>query len=121
MYSDLPPDVRTSHPFHMYDEIRAQPEAVRQALQQSREHGAGAVRTLARARRVFVAGCGTSFHVAQCGAWFLEAFSAGKLEARAIQAYELLTYFSSLRPDDVVVTVSHSGTTTMVRRLIERA
>lgn len=121
MYSDPPGDARASHPFHMYDEITAQPEAVRRALQESQEHGVGAVRALAGARRIFVAGCGTSFHAAQCGAWFLEAFSAGKLEARAVQAYELLTYQPGLRPDDVVIAISHSGTTTMVRRVVDRA
>jgi glucosamine--fructose-6-phosphate aminotransferase (isomerizing) len=70
---------------------------------------------------VFLTGCGTSFHAAQGGSWFLQTFSRGTIDARAVEAYELATYFPSLRPDDVVVGVSHSGTTTMTVRALERA
>ncbi|MBV9282866.1 MAG: SIS domain-containing protein [Chloroflexi bacterium] len=121
MYDNLPADVRTRHPFHMYDEIKAQPDAVARSLRLVEERGAGAVALLARARRVWVTGCGTSFHAACLGAWSLQAFSRGKVDARAVEAYELVTYQPGLRPDDVLLAVTHSGTTAMTLRALERA
>lgn len=121
MYDDLPADVRHKHPYHMYEEITAQPEAVARSLLLVARHGAEAISLLARARRVLLTGCGTSFHAARAGAWFLQSLSRGTVEARAVQAYELATYLSGLRPDDLIVAVSHSGTTTMTLRALERA
>jgi glucosamine--fructose-6-phosphate aminotransferase (isomerizing) len=105
----------------MYDEITAQPEAVRRSLERAQEHGTDAVRLIGRARRVFLAGSGTSLHAAEIGAWFLRMFSRGRIEAWALQSYELVTYLPGLRPDDLVLAVSHSGTSTMTTRVLERA
>jgi glucosamine 6-phosphate synthetase-like amidotransferase/phosphosugar isomerase protein len=121
MYAKPPANARTRHPYFMYEEIKLQPEAVARSLSLAEEQGAEAVQTIARGRRIFLTGCGTSFHAAQVGAWFFQYFSQGKIDARAVQAYELVTYLPGLRPDDVVVGVSHSGTTTMTRRALDRA
>jgi glutamine---fructose-6-phosphate transaminase (isomerizing) len=120
-YGQLPAEVRDSHPYFMYHEIKSQPEAVARSLELVAAHGAGVVRVIAQARRVFVTGCGTSFHAAKVGAWLLRSFSLGKVDARAVQAYELVTYLPGLRPDDVVLAITHSGTTTMTVRAVERA
>jgi len=116
-----PADARTKHPYFMYEEIKAQPEAVARSLSLAEERGADAVQTIARGRRIFLTGCGTSFHAAQVGAWFFHSFAQGKIDARAVQAYELATYMPGLRPDDVLVAVSHSGTTTMTLRAVHHA
>lgn len=121
MYEPLPSDIRERHPYHMYDEIKAQPEAVARSLRLAAAHGASITRIIAGARRVFVTGCGTSFYAAQGGAWFLRSFTRGGVDARAVQAYELAQYLPGLRPDDVVVGVSHAGGTTMVLEALERA
>lgn len=121
MYSDLPANGRTQHPYHMYDEIKEQPNVVRDALQSAAEHGDGVGRLVAGARRLFLVGSGTSLYAAQGGAWMFRSFSRGKIDARAMQAYEFATYFPGLRPDDVVIAVSHSGASTMTRRALERA
>src|SRR5947209_919960 len=121
MYSSLPDDVRDAHPYFMYEEIREQPEAVRRSLEIVASEGAAVAALLARARRVLVTGCGTSFHAAQCGAHFLRWFTSGQLDARAVQAYELVTYAPALRPDDVVIGVTHSGSTTMTLAAMRRA
>jgi glucosamine--fructose-6-phosphate aminotransferase (isomerizing) len=121
MYSDLPGDVRDRHPYHMYEEIKAQPDAVERSLQFAAEQGGPVVGVIAGARRVFVIGCGTSFHAALGGAWFLQSFSRGSIDARAVEAYEFLTYHPALQPNDVVIAVTHSGETTMVLRALERA
>lgn len=121
MYTRLPDNVRSEHPYHMYEEIREQPDAVARSLDLAVRHGGAVVRVLAGARRIFVTGCGTSFHAAIGTAWFLRSFSRGKLDVREIQAFELATYLPGLRPDDVVVALTHSGTTNMTLRSLERA
>ena len=121
MYSELPPDIRERHPYHMYDEIKAQPEAVARSLSIV-ERDAAAVRdAIGAARRVFVTGCGTSFHAAEVGAWMLRGFSDGNVDARAVIAFNLATYDSGLGDRDIVLGVSHSGTTTMTIRALRRA
>lgn len=121
MYSDLPPNRRTQHPYHMYEEIKEQPAVARSALQSADEHGDAIGRLVAGARRLFLIGSGTSLHAAEVGAWMFRSFSRGKIDARAMQAYEFATYFPGVRPDDVVIAVSHAGTSTMTRRALERA
>lgn len=119
MYGQLPDDMRDHHPYHMIDEIKAQPDAVARAISITQRDSGDVVRILGAARRVFLTGCGTSFNAARCGAWFLRGFSRGKIDARAVEAYELATYFPGLRPDDVIVALSHAGSTTMTMAALE--
>lgn len=105
----------------MYEEIKEQPNEVRGALESAAEHGDGVARLVAGARRLFLIGSGTSLHAAEVAAWMFRSFSRGKIDARAMQAYEFATYFLGMRPDDVAIAVSHSGTSTMTRRALERA
>lgn len=121
MYADLPRDIRDRHPYHMYDEIVMQPEAIERSLRLAGEHGAGVVKAIAGARRVFLTGCGTSFHAALGGAWALRSFSRGSVDARAVEAYEFQTYLPGLQPNDLVIAVTHSAETSMVLRALERA
>jgi glucosamine--fructose-6-phosphate aminotransferase (isomerizing) len=121
MYSELPADIRDQHPYHMYDEIKVQPEAVARSFTLIEKQGSEICPLLSRARRVFVTGCGTSFHAAQGGAHLLQAFSRGGIDARSVQAYEFVTYYQGLTADDVVIGVSHSGTTTMTTRALQKA
>lgn len=120
MYTS-PATVRTAHPYFMYDEIREQPEVVERSLRQVRDSGSGPSRLLAAARRIFLVGSGTSLHAAEGGAWFLRTFSRGRIEAHAVQSFEFVSYLPGLRPDDAVVAVSHSGTSHMTIRALERA
>ncbi|HEX6508108.1 MAG TPA: SIS domain-containing protein [Chloroflexota bacterium] len=121
MYSELPFDSRTAHPYHMYDEIKGQPDSVRRSLERVEEQGSKITCLLAQARRIFLIGSGTSLHAAEIGAWFLRSFSQGRMETISLQSYEMALYFPGLRPDDVVVLVSHSGTSAMGIRALERA
>src|SRR5947209_13568607 len=52
VYAQLPADLRTRHPFHMYEEIKSQPEAVARSLLQAEVTGEEAARTVRDARRV---------------------------------------------------------------------
>jgi glucosamine 6-phosphate synthetase-like amidotransferase/phosphosugar isomerase protein len=120
MYDELPADIRPGHPFHMYDEIHLQPQAVSESLRLAIRHGShcGGIE---RARRVIVTGCGTSFHAALGAAWLLRSFTRGRIDARAIEAFELVQYGADMRPDDVLIAISHSGTSTMPIRAMQRA
>ena len=118
MYTSLPDDVRERHPFHMYEEIRAQPQAIARSLSLWEEQRDRIRDAVVRARRVWVTGCGTSYHAALTGAWFLRAFSEGAVDARALEAYELSAYPPRITGDDVIIAVSHSGTTDTTARAI---
>lgn len=121
MYSDLPTDRREKHPYHMYDEIKAQPGAVARSLQLVAREGAPAVAEIGRARRVYVTGCGTSYHAARAGAWMVRSFTRGRVDARAVEAYEFSTYLPGLRSDDLLIAISHSGGTYMTGNALQRA
>src|SRR5947209_6917709 len=121
MYETLPTDIRSRHPFHMYDEIRLQPEAIARSLATVDRDGHEFTEAVRGARRVFLTGCGTSFHVALLGAYFLQAFSEGSIDARAVEAFELVGYGPPTGIGDVVIAVSHSGTSAMTIRALERA
>jgi glucosamine 6-phosphate synthetase-like amidotransferase/phosphosugar isomerase protein len=121
MYAELPTDTRHGHPYHMYEEIRAQPEVVARSLTLAERDGQAAEKMIRAARRVFVAGCGTSFHAAEAGAWMLRGFSRGEVDARAVNAFEPATYDLGIGPRDLLIGVSHAGSTPMTCRALERA
>ncbi|HZS94374.1 MAG TPA: SIS domain-containing protein [Chloroflexota bacterium] len=118
MYSELPEDIRDRHPYHMYDEIKAQPQAIARSLSLWQENREAIRDAVVRARRVWVTGCGTSFHAALAGAWFIRAFSESASDARAVEAYELATYPTGVTKDDVVIALSHSGQTNTTERAV---
>lgn len=120
-YSTLPADIRGRHPYHMYDEIQAQPEAVARSLDLVERDGGEIVTALRRARRIWVTGCGTSYHAAEVGAWMLRSFSRGEIDVQAMQAFDLATYLPSFRADDAVIGLSHAGGTLMTIRALEQA
>lgn len=121
MYSELPADIRAQHPYHMYDEIKAQPEAVARSLVRAEEVIEPLAGVIRPARRVYLVGCGTSYHAALAGAAMLREFSRGALDVRAVQSYEFVTYLPDLDSADVLLAVSHSGTTAMTLRALRRA
>jgi glutamine---fructose-6-phosphate transaminase (isomerizing) len=121
VYSELPPDIRHKHPYHMYDEIALQPQAVARSFDLFEQYGGRVVDLVASARRVVVTGCGTSFHGALSGAWLLRALGPEDASIQAIQAYELVTYNRDLRPDDLLIALSHSGTSYMTLRALDKA
>lgn len=121
MYSSLPRDVRSKHPYHMYEEIRAQPAVVARSLALAARDGGAVVDALRAARRIVLTGCGTSLHAAHCGSWMLRLLSRGALDVRAVGAFDLATYFEGLSAEDAIVGVTHSGETTMTLRALDRA
>jgi glucosamine 6-phosphate synthetase-like amidotransferase/phosphosugar isomerase protein len=120
-YDEIPSDVRHKHPYHMYDEIKAQPGVVGRSLSLAEQHARDARKAIAAARRVYLTGCGTSFNAAAVGAWFFRSLSRGGIDARAAGALDVALYEMALGTEDVVVAVTHSGETTMTLRALERA
>lgn len=101
----------------LYRSIHAQPQAVRGLLADA----AGpiqAAQKLARARRIFVAGIGTSFHAATVGEYLLRF--AG-VDAWAVRSFEFVHYPRPLRKDDAVIVISHRGSKLHGMLAVQRA
>ena len=100
---------RENHPYHMYDAILSQPDAIERVLLLE----AGAVQLLASAvsaaARVHVVGIGTSWHAALGGASLLRTVGH-RPDARAWNAHEFCTTPPPLTTNDLVVIMSHRGT-----------
>ncbi len=107
------PEVRTAHPYYMYDAVHQQPEAVASMLQR---HGAQArevAAQLAGKRRLFLVGIGTSWHAALTAEHWFRQLSGIHPEAQAWHSFEFVAYPPpGLGPDDAVLIISHRGTKT---------
>jgi len=111
------PNPRSRHPFHMHAMIRGQPAFIAETLR--RVDAANPESFLGKPRRLFVTGCGTSFHAATYGARVLqEAFPFHPIIAA--HAYDL-AYGGSAPSDATVLGVSHSGSTPTTNRALHRA
>jgi glucosamine 6-phosphate synthetase-like amidotransferase/phosphosugar isomerase protein len=121
MYSELPSEIRGKHPYHMYEEIRAQPAAVGRSLALAEHHAGEMKEAISTARRIYVTGCGTSFNAASVGAWFLRSLSRGAIDVHVAGALELAAYETGLATGDLLIGVTHSGETVMTLRALDRA
>lgn len=101
----------------LYRSIHAQPQAVRELLADW-ELPTQAAERLARTRRVFLAGIGTSFHAATVGEYLLRLAGA---DAWALRSFEFVTYPRPLHADDSVIVVSHRGSKLYGNGAVQRA
>ena len=100
------PAPRTQHPYHMYDAIVAQPDAIRSVISTQQERCAEVAEVLSRKRRIYVVGIGTSWHAALAGASIMDAGP----EAFACNSFEFCVTPPRITSDDAVIVVSHRGT-----------
>ena len=111
---------RNRHPFHMYDAIFTQPEALVRVLEKNGaavdDFAAGA----SSCERLFLVGIGTSYHAARIGEHLLREYGGG-LDVRAIHSFDFALYGPDLEPGDCVVGISHRGTKRYTARALERA
>jgi glucosamine--fructose-6-phosphate aminotransferase (isomerizing) len=116
---------RTGHPFWMYEEMTATPQALdRLVAPDEAERGriGEVAKRLADARRIYLTGCGTAYHAALVGAAFLRDFTDGALDARPVQAYELAHYErSGVQARDALLVLSHSGKPTATNAALAAA
>ncbi|MGH9774040.1 MAG: SIS domain-containing protein [Candidatus Acidiferrales bacterium] len=114
-------EVRTAHPYHVYDAIERQPALIEKVLQASRGAIERAAKAAAGKRRIIFAGIGTSLHAARVAEGFLRHLTAGRAEARAEQSFEFTNYPLALSSEDAVVAITHTGTTRYSLAAIEAA
>ncbi|HXO06261.1 MAG TPA: SIS domain-containing protein [Candidatus Sulfotelmatobacter sp.] len=107
----MPPEMRKAHPYYVYDAIQAQPELIEKVLQKCRaiELAADAI---AEKERITFVGIGTSLHAARVAESWMREFSAGHILARAEQSFEFVHHPIAFTPNDAVIVITHSGTTT---------
>src|SRR5579875_2206755 len=136
------PAPRMGHPFYMYDEVQAQPEALRAALAADGAQRDHIARELANTQqlteavtipgfllpsfvgrgRVLLSGCGTAYHAALSGADWFRRITQGALEVQAVQAFEFARYAPGKpRTHDAFLALSHSGTASATIAAARRA
>ncbi len=102
-------EVRSHHPYLVFDEIRRQPDQWQEILDRL-DRDAARIGDVFRQRqivRVIFTGCGSAFFTAMHGATTWSHFSS--LDAVAIESYELVHYFPRVDPGHTLL-VAHSGT-----------
>jgi len=113
-------DVRSAHPFHVYEAINAQPDLIEKVFAQKREIEPIADAVAAKARITFV-GIGTSLHAARiCESWMRE-FTGGRFRAYVEQSFELFHHPVLFGRDDAVIVVTHTGTSSASVQALGRA
>jgi len=100
---------RASHPYHMHDAIREQPDRIAQWLRTEREGAERAADAAASRKRLVLVGIGTSFHAAQVGEHFVRHLTGGRERALAEQSFELVHYPVGLTSEDALIAISHRG------------
>lgn len=111
---------RAGHPFHMYEAIRRQPEAFARMAERHRGRADELADGLARVRRLFLVGIGTSHHAATVGEHLMRLYGGG-VDVRAVHAFDFALFGPELSPEDAVVAVSHRGAKRYTAAALERA
>lgn len=104
----------------MYEEVRAQPEALRRALDEGQSAADTVEGLFEGRRRVYVTGCGTSFHAAVVAEYWLRALSLFP-DARAVEAFELTTGPYAFDESSLVIAFSQSGGKGATVRAVQKA
>ena len=115
-------DVRQGHPYFMYDAIMRQPEAMEDMLVKHANTVQPVAAELARKRRVYLVGIGTSWHAGLvAGHWFRKFAGAGGPVIEVRHSFEFCAYPPPLDGDDGVIVISHRGTKTYSFLALEMA
>src|SRR6266496_6037698 len=102
---------------HLYHAIHAQPAALRELLA-DRAGTEQIAKKLAGARRILLAGIGTSFHAAVVGEYLLRRAGA---DAWAVRSFEFVSYPQALQTGDAVIVISHRGSKLHGIKAVEQA
>jgi glutamine---fructose-6-phosphate transaminase (isomerizing) len=113
--------IRTQHPYFMYDAIMRQPEAIAETLRKHSAQAQELASMIVKKRRLYLVGIGTSWHAALVAQHWFRRFGSGDLEVQAWHSFEFCAYPPPLRRDDVVIVVSHRGTKTYSYLALEMA
>jgi glucosamine--fructose-6-phosphate aminotransferase (isomerizing) len=113
-------DSRNAHPYHMHEAILAQPQAFVRVAERNRDSVDEFASRMARCKRVFLAGIGTSHHATLVGEYLVRSYG-GAPDVRAVHSFDLALYGPELRPDDCLVAVSHRGAKRFTALSLEKA
>ena len=113
-------NTRTSHPYHMYEAILAQPEAFARTVERLETEIERLAGELASCRRVYLVGIGTSLYAALIGEHLMREYAAG-IDIRAVHSFDFALYGPELSPEDGVVTISHRGTKRYTAQALSKA
>lgn len=102
----------------LYRTIHGQPAIVRAVMEQTTEEIARAAVIVAAARRVWLAGTGTSSHAAVVGEHLLRMAGA---DAAATTNFDFALYPRPIGPDDALIAISHRGSKRYGAQAIARA
>lgn len=111
---------RTSHPYHVYDAVVAQPALIERVLSQRAAIERAADGVAAKSRLVFV-GIGTSLHAARVSELWTREFTSGRFRAQFEQSFEFLNHPFALDSEDAVIVFTHTGTSSASVEAIRRA
>ncbi len=90
-------------------EIREQPELLRRIAAEDGSELLGLRAVVARAKEIWLTGCGTAYHAGMIGTQLLN--SREVVRSRAVHAHELPQLVPTLTPDDAIIALSQSGET----------
>lgn len=79
----------------------------------------GKVLATHKIKRVFLTGCGDSFFAAIAGEYFFQKYTS--IDARAVQAFELLNHYRGFFEGDLLISFSASGQTMLTIKVTEKA
>jgi len=114
--------VKGGYPHFMLKEIHEQPQVAGELIRllEASRHVAPMVERMAKARHLYLVGCGTSYHACLLGAVYMGRL-AGRAAIPVLAPQFVAQYGPALGPDDVGVFVSQSGETKDVLNAIEAA
>ena len=102
----------------LYRTIHQQPQVIADVLARCADDAARAAVILGGARRIYLAGTGTSSHAAVVGEHLLRFVGA---DAYATTNFDFVCYPRPLSPDDVLIAISHRGSKQYGKAAIARA
>jgi glucosamine--fructose-6-phosphate aminotransferase (isomerizing) len=105
------PEMRTAHPYYVYEAIHAQPELIEQVLGKRAEIERAADAVAQKERITFV-GIGTSLHAARVAESWMREFSGGRFWAHVEQSFELVHHPIAFGAGDAVIVITHTGAST---------
>ena len=114
------PPARSAHPYHMYECIAEQPQAIARVIETQASAAAELASRIEAAARVHVVGIGTSWHASLVSEHMLRAVGE-RHDARAWNAHEFVEHPPELLGEDVVIVLSHTGRKAISRRALELA
>ena len=105
------PEMRTAHPYYVYEAIHAQPQLLERVLAERAEIERAAD-VVARKERITFVGIGTSLHAARVAESWMREFTGGRFLAHCEQSFELVHHPIAFGAGDAVIVITHTGTTT---------